>query len=193
MKENEEEEAVVEVPMSEYIHFTRPEYLYYRDFNEEGLANFLGHLNATRETPKRTVYLDSGGGAVSCIHPVIDAIEEGQCDLIACNKIYSAAFMVFFATNVEKRILPGTIGMFHYPFIPSATLKPDYTINIGENKLDKLEHKLVVPFNKYFKELLGITKEKHKELLKGGELIYEYKDLVKLLKKSKELLAKYKK
>ena len=82
---------------------------------------------------------------------------------------------------------------FHYPYRIGATLRPDNVAKLSDEALDKLELKLKIPYEEYFKELLGIDKKKHKELLKGGELIYDYKGLQKLLKKSKKLLAKYKK
>lgn len=191
--ETEIEEAPVEMTFAEYINFSRPDYITLGDYEEGELGNFLGNLNETRTVPKRVVFLSSTGGFLDFVHIIIDALETADCELVACNRIYSAAFLTFFASDIDRRILPDTIGMFHYPYRIGATLRPDNVAKLSDEALDKLELKLKIPYEEYFKELLGIDKKKHKELLKGGELIYDYKGLQKLLKKSKKLLAKYKK
>lgn len=190
---NEQSEEMVEISLSDYIYSTRSENILLGEYDETALFNFIEDLNKSIGTPRRTVYISSTGGYLDWVNIIIDALERGECELVATNRIYSAAFLTFFGTDVERRILPGTVGMFHYPFIARAKLHPDNTFDRGNSELAKLESTMKIPYEEYFRELLGIDKQKHKELLKGGELIYKYKDLKKLLKKSKKLLAKYKK
>lgn len=192
MKEEVEEEE--QISMAEMIYITRPDYVMLGDYTENALVNFLADLNTSRDTPRRIIYLNSTGGFLDFVTPMVDAIETSNCELVATNRIYSAAFMTFFASDVRKEILPNTLGMFHYPYLAGVALNPNHTLKTQSNtKLDHLEQKLKIPYMEFFKKLLGITKAKHELLLKGGELIYEYDDLVKLLEKSKKLLAKYKK
>lgn len=192
MSEELNNEENIEVSIEEYLEMMTPGYLMIGDYEKEALENLLIDLNASRQVPKKIIYLDSNGGYTDFIHPIIDAIEMQPCELVATNKIYSSAFITFFAANVDKRILPDTIGMFHYPAMFSTDLNPNNTPRLKNSKLGKAILEFGYPYREYFEELLEIDKKRHKKLMDGDELVYKYKDLQKLLEKSKKILASYK-
>lgn len=193
MIEESVEEETLGIGLDEYNHITRSEYIYLGDYEDGELDKFMQDMNESRMVPRRTIYLNSNGGFLDFVYPIVDMLETSEVELVAANRIYSTAFLTFFAADVSKRILPGTIGLFHYPYRPHAKLKPNLKHDLGEDPLSKLESSIMIPYEDYFKELLNIDKKQHKKLLNGKELAFTYEEMLKLLEKSKKILAKYKK
>jgi len=172
----------------EITEMSIPHTIHIGDFEEDALLEFTRDINEAKEYLRKDVYINSRGGYVNMIAPMKDMLESNKANLIATTNIYSAGFILFFTTKVNREILDGTLGMFHYPFLPMAKLLPDNRVDTRDSKLMELEMKLRIPYEEYLKELLGITKTKHKALLKGEEMVYETKELRKLLEKSNKML-----
>lgn len=192
MSEELENKDSIDVTIEEYLDMMAPGFLKIGDYEQDALDSFLIDLNASRQIPKKLVYLDSNGGYTDFINPIIDALEATDCELIATNKIYSSAFITFFAANVNKRVLPNTIGMFHYPSMFGTDLNPNNTPRLKNSELGKALLEFGYPYREFFEELLEIDRKKHKKLMDGAELVYKYADLIKLLEKSEDLLVRYK-
>jgi hypothetical protein len=175
--------------MEQFLLVTRPHIIGFEDFNDKEFDRFVQNINETNHLPNRQVFLKSYGGSADLISAFIEIVKNSQAKLVADSRIYSAGFISFFQANVERKILNSTVGMFHYPYLPSARLTPDNKLHVHTKLDDFLLKKAKWYDEKYFKELLEITTPMHKDLKEGGQLVYGTRDLRKILKKSEEMFG----
>lgn len=85
-------------------------YLFNASIEKEPVEKLIEFLN---ENPGSRVYFNSDGGDVYLVEPLIEIIEENCGELIATGEISSCALKIFFKSEVRKRIIPGTTGIYH--------------------------------------------------------------------------------
>ena len=86
------------------------------DIDDTLTSNFLNFYNSLNyETDEAIIYVSSDGGYYSCAQIIIDVINKSQVKttLIASDRICSSAFILFYFSKCEIKILNGTYGMIH--------------------------------------------------------------------------------
>lgn len=166
----------------------------FNDFSGENYERFLEEANNSIEHPFRDFHLASNGGKPYFINPIKKILEEGDFTMTGYSHLFSAGFLLYMYTDVEKVILENTVGAFHYPILSGVTLNNNNTLNVS-SKLDKFMYDSEVYNVDFFRELLGITNAQHKKLEASADewLIYDYKKMRKLSDKSLRLLEQFKK
>ena len=190
-KQKEVIQEVQDVPtmsIEQFIAEQRPYVIPLGAITDKSYANFIHHVNDTNDILRRQVILDSPGGNATLINSIIHTVENNHLELVASSTIASAAFVIFFKSDVEKIVLDNTMGLFHYTWYNGASVGPDFKMVIDEES-EKFFIEKGFCDEEFFKELLEIDKKKHKMLLKGGELLYNSEQLRELIVKADKLLG----
>lgn len=161
---------------------------YYINFEFEGakLAPFVDFINSCspEQDLNLNLYLTSPGGDYIVSQIIKDMIEtsEHHITLIAGEDISSSAFILFYETNCNKRILNRTHALIH-----SITT----TYSERELRKDSLSFKqnanYMKEINKYYHDLFKANSALNKTQLdmfnKGEDIIVNHEELIKIMKK----------
>lgn len=151
----------------------------------ELLDKFINIVN-NPDNEKIVIYLNSGGGSPFVSDVMIDIINKNinRFVIIANDLIGSSAFDLFFKSKCDRRIMPGTIGMYHQSYS---------SIDISENhkpayQIDKAYYvrmnKVFYPEGIEFVSKLGLTKKEFKHYKNGDDLYFQYDRLTELFNRS---------
>lgn len=113
--------------------------------DNELIEKFVQYVNSTPTEEKIIIYLTSNGGSASGAYIMLDIInkEPSKFEIHAIEKIYSAAFELFFMAECDRVIACATVGMCH---MASAEMrmntkgKPDYTCDEETLKAGKFRN-----------------------------------------------------
>lgn len=135
-----------------------------------------------KETSLR-IYLNSPGGSVDSMIAIIDLINECHeaIELIGYGELTSAAFNIFFAAKCEKRLLPYTVGMAHFP---SSELRIDARGKVIGDTYMLAGLKSVKDLKSLFLNLfkkLDFSKEELKLINDGKDVHFTHRQMTELL------------
>jgi len=161
----------------------------FEDFEQENYENFVRQVNDSIDQPFRDLFLSSNGGNLFLVEPMKRILEKGDFSITGYSHLLSAGFILYMYTNVEKEILPGTTGAFHFPYYRNQVLNHDKTLHY-HSKIDEIIMQKEAYNADFFQELLDITNAKRKKLEANLNewLIYDDKKLRKLSEKSLKML-----
>ena len=153
------------------------------DFNTEGYENFIEDINNSEHIEDREIYLASEGGSTWTIEPFKKIIEDRQIPIITHSDLFSSALILVLITNTKITILKHTRAIFHYPYQTHIELNPDSSLRLQGKTNKKLQKDTFVDITQ-LKKILKINKKQHKKLMKGSNILYNYKQLRKILNKN---------
>lgn len=128
------------------------------------------------------IYMDSEGGDVGAMECLISMINthSAMTELIAYNKMYSAAFYLFYRVKCKRRILPGTLGMCHEIRVSVEISKNGKGYYERDKSVAKWMSKEVW-VTKLLKEL-KITQQELDRIASNEEVYFRYPRLLRFLK-----------
>lgn len=157
-------------------------YNFNEEINEESTQRFLNFINSIPplgdtedgKTVKEplTMYINSVGGNYDLATVLIDVLDnyEGDVLLVGYGSLSSCAFDLFFTTKVRKRLIPGTVGMYHMASV-SITInekgKPHSTAD--SNVVYRIKNISEVR-TKILMKLLKMSSSEQKTILRGDDL-----------------------
>lgn len=126
------------------------------------------------------IFLNSGGGKMESAALILEILDVEKHTLIANGGVYSAAFWIFYQFKGKKKILPGTIAMWHQ--LSSETRinvdgKPTYTEGVYTRKRYKIEWKSELKFAKSI-----MTSKQLKRYKKGLDVYFLHEQFKKMIK-----------
>lgn len=129
------------------------------------------------------IYLNSPGGLETTSQVLKELLDyDERVTIIACGEVSSSALFFFLSVKCKRKVLPGTMGIFHLPFFVGMEVNLDLTARDtkGFNKMS------ICDTTKYSKRLLKgyLSRKKIKQMKSNKDIHLSYKDLQKLLKKS---------
>lgn len=91
--------------------------------NEDSVKEIVNDYNEGIKSgvDSYTIYIDSVGGGLAEAHLLADFFNQIGATVVACDRLFSAAFDLFFLSKkCCRKILPTACGMIHYPMITWA-------------------------------------------------------------------------
>lgn len=154
--------------------------------SDSTLITFMEEVNNAPDKEKIVVYLCSTGGNPSLVPMFQHIIERHQMKLVACSLIYSSALSLFLLTNTPREVLKDTIGLVHRMTVRGVnTDKRGFVIE--DSKVVKIWSE--TDDSEDIPPLFDMTKKEIKQMNKGKDFYFDYKELRKALKKSEEKFA----
>ena len=172
------------------IYSERKYIIEFNHFTDDAYDNFIKQANESIEQPYRELLLSSNGGSPYFINSMKRVLEKGDFSMVGYDRLFSAGFLLFMYTDVEKTVLKDTISGFHYPSMVGIETNPNNSI-YASTKLEKTMQEREVYDVDFFRDLLKITNNQHKKLMSSKDewLIFDYKQTQKLADKSRKMLS----
>lgn len=130
--------------------------------------------NQLTEEDKFEIWLDSEGGdcdVAEGLRLIFESYEESKFQLVACGFLESSALNIFVSTNCRKKVVPGTIGLFH-----TISVTRSFN-NKGKSRMEPSRERVYTDF--YFpsveeaeEELLKYLSEDDTERYNNNEDVY---------------------
>lgn len=152
------------------------------EINEENTKQFIKEFNsftnsqasvAEKNKASLEVYISSTGGYVDYADVIINMLSQYSKDfhitLIASGTIYSAAFNIFFFSNVSRKIiLDDTVGMAHFSWANLGINEKGTGVS-EEDKFLLQEFKKNSAKNLERFKSIGLNSKELAKIKKGGE------------------------
>ena len=127
------------------------------EINEESFLEFVSFVNELTGEEFVSVYLNSGGGELDYVYPIIDIMREHNMELVCYGQVSSAALLWYLFYDGPKRVLKGTRGLTHmgdYRIHMRGDLRPTLFINGLTEQVQQAEKNL---FETYIKKIIPET------------------------------------
>lgn len=149
----------------------------YSDMNPDTLVGPTSFLD---------IYIRSGGGDNSIGIAMTDLVNTNECrtTLIAMGGVFSGAFELFFMADCEKRILPCTVGMYHYGAV-DIVFRDNNAPQKGADEAYLRTLESVKKRTDYVAKICGFTKEEIEKLEAGEDVGFDYMRMLEMLEFSK--------
>lgn len=161
------------------------------EFTKELLDRFCETLNNLGAKEKLTILLNSRGGEYPFAQAMLELINSesyvNRITLVGFNVLASSAFELFFLAKCDRKLIDGTIGMYHQSTISveiGENLQPvdnedwvrtDYLQNFSRKQTDFVCH--LLGFDK-------VIKDKIRDKNKKTDVWFTVKEMNDFLKKS---------
>jgi hypothetical protein len=152
--------------------------------NEELLNNFFHFLN-TNPDECYTIVINSVGGKSTLSYFLLDVINQQQEKFTLVNTgAYSAAFFIFYFARCKKKLVHGSLGMYHKEYLRDISISSDKQTRYNEDtcqykNLNCIDEKFVQDFMN--KKELGLfnrsedvffTFERMKQIFPNAEIVH---------------------
>jgi hypothetical protein len=149
--------------------------------DQEIVEKFIKCVDESADEPV-AIYLTSNGGSEAASYIMLDIINRNpeKFELYALEKIYSAAFELFFMARCNRAIAPYTVGMTH---IAGSEMRIDMTGNpvYDCDKATLIAGKRRVNDLDIFLSGIGVTAKDRKKVLRGEDLYFQFDRLEEML------------
>jgi hypothetical protein len=157
-----------------------------RGFDDELLEIVIDFLSSIGPDEPYEIYLNSSGGLeviAQCLKELLDGDERAT--LVGYSEVSSAALFLLLTVKCKKRIVSGTIGVFHLPYIKNQELNMDLSPrDIHESFSSYLGSDLTYEATKIMKGYL--TKKQFKGVKRYKDIWLSHKQIEEILKKSQK-------
>ena len=157
-------------------------FYFFSDTDPEDVQKAIEFINKIEE--KATIYITSNGGDCYAADVLLDTINENKdkLTLVASGKIMSSAFYIFFSAKCNKRIMEGTVGMYHYSGV-SVRLTQSGAFDYEDDEAIIEGMKIEKEINDKWCKDLGMSDKEIKDIKKSKQVFFQYDRLLLLLKK----------
>jgi hypothetical protein len=150
-------------------------FIFNHSIDQEIIEKFISLVESANPDEKIVIYLTSGGGSETGMYIIIDIINSNpeRFEIYAMEKIFSAAFELFFHVKCNKRIAPATVGMCHLAGSEMRMLssgEPYYNEDKEVLKAGKIR---TLGLQALLSEI-GVLQNDVDEILKGEDVYFQY-------------------
>lgn len=135
------------------------------------------------------IYFRSSGGHASVMHAMLDLIDRNKdrIELIGYGELFSCGFEFFFLANCQRKLLPGTIGMYHRS-------SAEISIN-SAGRPNFIEGQAMITYLKTFEterlkmvfDAIEMTPSEISKIKKGDDVYFQPARMQEMLIRSSEL------
>lgn len=153
------------------------------NFDKDFIEKLAKAINESNPEEVIEMYLHSNGGSTAIKEAVTDIINANpeKFTLVGYEYLASSAFNLFIKAKCRKKLLPGTIGMYH---LATNTLdfndrmKPVYGIDEAcIKRIKEFDH----PSNLEFMKACGFTAKETRQAIKGNDVFFQYERFLEIV------------
>lgn len=158
-------------------------------FDKDFLEKLAKAFNESKPDEVIDLYLNSNGGSASIKEAVTEIINTNseKFYLVGYDYLASSAFNFFIEAKCKKKLLPGTIGMYHLAINNldfNDRMKPVYGIDEAcIKRIKEFDH----PSNLEFMKACGFTAKETKKANKGDDVFLQYDRFLEIVNHYQEI------
>lgn len=157
-------------------------FIFNSSIDQEIIEKFISLIESADKNEKIVIYLTSSGGSETGMHILLDIINDNpeRFEIYALEKIFSAAFELFFYAKCHRRIAPATVGMCH---LAGSEMR---MLSSGEPYYneDKEMLKAGIVRTRGLRGLLteiGVSQKDFENVMKGEDVYFQWEHLIELM------------